>query len=81
MRRQGGLHLAHGPGRLLFRPWRRVCRCGFGGWPCYVQTMLRRQAQGRAPVRQDPRPGGGMLDAAPLLTRGQANRSWPGGRR
>lgn len=83
-------HLTHGPRRLVWRPWRRVCRCGFGRWPCYPWLMLRRQARDRETSRAagraavfPARPRHPAINAAaPLLTRGQAVRSGPvaGGR-
>lgn len=79
MRERSGQHLTHGPQRLVLRPWRRVCRCGFSRWPCYPQEMLRRQASAvvtaRAAVR--PRPQS-AADVAPLLTLGQATRAHGG---
>lgn len=76
--------LTHGPRRLLLRPWRRVCRCGFGRWPCYPWLMLRRQAtaraRGRAPVYPPTHRDRAVNDAAPLLTRGQVARSRQAGR-
>lgn len=72
-------YLRHGPRRLVTRPWRRICRCGYGAWPCHPLTMLRLQAQW-APER-DVRPSGNAttnrLPVAPLSARGQAVRNQP----
>jgi hypothetical protein len=68
--------LTHKPRRLLLAPWRSVCACGLGAWPCPALRMLERQAAWRrpnsgpawaAPTRPHPR-------VAPLLTPGQAAR-------
>jgi hypothetical protein len=84
MRQRSRKNLEHGPRRLLLRPWRRVCRCGFGRWPCYPWEMLchqSAQARGRAPVYPVRRSGPPAAGAtAPLLTRGQAARSRQAGR-
>lgn len=76
--------IVHSPRRLFWRPWRKVCRCGMGPWPCYAVLMRQRQAAmqppedtrvwvGRSPVmpRRD----------SPLLTPGQVARSRQGGGR
>lgn len=82
MRRRSSQHLMHGPRRLVLRPWRQVCRCGFGRWPCYPHEMLRRQATTTAIARVSVRwPHGRQIAAAaPLLTRGQATRADGGAR-
>lgn len=81
MRRQRTI-IEHGPRRLRLRPWRRVCRCGLGSWPCYAEQMLRRQAAASRPP--NVRPGWDApttkLTPGPLMTRGQAARSRQGQR-
>lgn len=73
-------HLRHGPRRPWLRPWKRICRCGYDGWPCYPLAMMTAQALW-VQAESDERPGWdaatGRLPLAPLLTRGQAARSRP----
>lgn len=78
MRRRMGQHLTHGPRRLVLRPWKRVCRCGLGAWPCYAYLMLRRQADMRKQANSRRPAWDGAttrIPVAPLLTRGQLARS------
>jgi len=35
--------ISHGPRRPWRRPWRHVCRCGLGTWPCPAERMRRQQ--------------------------------------
>lgn len=85
--RSGPVWLAHRPRRMLLRPWRRVCTCGFNNWPCYPAQLLARQVADfeRWAVKRQRldcpgwnRPTVRFL-AAPPLTRGQAARA-PHGR-
>lgn len=70
--------LQHGPRRMLITPWRRVCRCGYGAWPCYPLALMTAQALW-AQVESGKHPGWdaatSRLPVAPLRTRGQAARS------
>jgi hypothetical protein len=81
MRRHGSFHLRHEPRRLLLKPWRQVCRCGLGSWPCFALQMLQRQAaqrprhDGRAPWNGPTHILPVLRSAAPLMTRGQRRRS------
>lgn len=80
MRHQRNI-IEHGPRRMRWRPWRRICRCGLGAWPCPAVRMREEQAQmvqevdvrWNMPTRQ--------YRVAPLLTPGQETRTRPGGRR
>lgn len=78
MRLRAARYLRHGRRRPWLKPWRRVCRCGYGAWPCYPLAMMTAQALW-GQVAPDERPGWdaptGRLPVATLLTRGQAARS------
>lgn len=79
-------HLKHGPRRLWLRPWRRICQCGMGAWPCHAVRMRREQKAMEPTPRQSwagptmplPRvmggPGAGRTERD-LMTRGQRARS------
>jgi len=66
--------IEHGPRRLWWAPWRQVCRCGLGAWPCYAQRMLERQAR-LLPLRAPDWNSAPTVLRAPLLTPGQAART------
>lgn len=75
-------HMQHGPRRLWRRPWRVICQCGLGAWPCPAQRMLARQAEFMARPAWDGRTTQLALArsvpftrSTPLLTRGQRARS------
>jgi hypothetical protein len=34
--------IQHGPRRCWYAPWRMVCRCGLGPFPCVAARMLQR---------------------------------------
>lgn len=76
MARRSAAQFTHRPRRPLLSPWRRVCRCGLGGWPCHAMTMLQHQAAMR-PVAARPLWDGPTRNSlrAPLMTRGQEARS------
>lgn len=80
-------HLNHGPRRLWSRPWRRICTCGLGAWPCHAVRMRREQEAMRpagepswaGPTARLPRLIGGpdplLRDDRELMTPGQRARS------
>jgi len=78
-------HLAHGPKRLWLRPWRRICQCGMGTWPCHAVRMQSEQARMRSaagqswtgPTKRLPRivGGSGPQPDRDLMTPGQLARS------
>ena len=82
-------HITHGPRRLLLKPWRTICRCGMGVWPCPAVRMQREQEAMRPPGRPSwagptkrlPRLMGGPTGPRPeradrdLMTPGQRARS------
>jgi hypothetical protein len=44
----------HGPRRCWLAPWKVVCRCGYGPYPCEVEqiaTAMARQRRTRRPER------------------------------
>lgn len=80
-------HIEHGPRRLWYAPWKVICRCGLGAWPCYVVLMRERQRRMQPPpaVNNWPARASGQTvrlprtavpaTTRPLLTPGQAHRS------
>ena len=66
--------IEHGPRRLWWAPWRRICRCGRGAYPCYAERMRAAQAaiQHERPPWNAPTT---VLRDDPLLTRGRRRRS------
>lgn len=72
--------IVHSPRRLFWRPWRKVCRCGLGAYPCYAVLMLRRQAAMQPRQQETAWVGRSQVvppQRSPLLTRGQADRANP----
>jgi hypothetical protein len=80
MRHQRNI-IEHGPRRLWLRPWKVVCRCGLGAYPCPVVRMRDEQAEMIQTLNNRWNVQTGQYRVAPLLTRGQAARTWPGDRR
>lgn len=75
------LEIKHGQRRLLFRPWRVVCRCGDTRYPCDELVELERQRQlMQAVTRQVPMVKRRRGAEPPLMTLGQLDRSSQGGR-
>lgn len=79
-------HLMHGPRRLWLRPWRQICQCGLGAWPCPAVRMQREQQAMRpapaprwdGPTAPMPRLMGGPGAPRPardFMTPGQRARS------